>query len=125
MLCTSERVRPCSARLSRSSSGRVTVRTPSPCSIWMGSLIVCGSVPLGPFTVTCWPSRVISTPDGTGMGRRPIRDIVGPPLVDVGEDFPTHALLVGLAVRQQAARRRDDRVLREHGVGPDDKVALL
>src|SRR3954452_1697540 len=30
-------------------------------------------------------------------------------LVDVGEDFPTHALLVGLAVGQQAARRRDDR----------------
>src|SRR3954453_9472813 len=108
MLFTSERVRPCSARLSRSSPGRLIVRTPSPCSMRMGSLMVCDSVPVGPFTVTCWPSRESSTADGTGMGRGPILDMGGL-LVDVGEDFPTHALLVGLAVRQQAARRRDDR----------------
>src|SRR4029079_7737071 len=30
-------------------------------------------------------------------------------LPDVGEDFPTHALLVGLAVGQQALAGRDDR----------------
>src|SRR6202012_305315 len=32
-----------------------------------------------------------------------------PPLPDVGEDFPAHAVLLGLLVGHQAAGRRDDR----------------
>ena len=41
----------------------------------MGSTTVCVSVPLGPFTVTTAPSMATSTPAGTGMGSRPIRDM--------------------------------------------------
>ena len=33
----------------------------------IGSATVCESVPLGPLTVTSWPSIVTSTPLGTGM----------------------------------------------------------
>jgi hypothetical protein len=29
-------------------------------------------------TVTTWPSTLMSTPLGTGMGRRPIRDMLFP-----------------------------------------------
>src|SRR5205823_2548702 len=57
----------------------------------------------------------MSTPEGTGTGSLPIRDIFStPPLPglsspDVGEDFPTHALLVGLPVGEQPLAGRDDR----------------
>src|SRR4051795_12699167 len=54
-----------------------------------------------------------STPAGTGTGSLPMRDIaVSPPGLsspDVGEDFPTHALRVGLTVGQQPLAGRDDR----------------
>src|SRR5215212_1114022 len=59
-----------------------------------------------------------STPLGTGMGSLPMRDMLlllsldlldpsGSP--DEGEDFPAHALLVGLPVGEQARGRRQDR----------------
>src|SRR3712207_2710713 len=106
MLATRLRVSPCRLRLSRSSSGRDTSSVPSSeRSIVIGAGTVCDRVPLGPFTVTAWPSRVISTPAGTGIGRRPMRDMAGL-LVDVGEDFSAYALLVGLAVGEQTGRRR-------------------
>ena len=35
-------------------------------------------VPLGPFTVTARPSMATSTPAGTGMGSRPMRDMSAP-----------------------------------------------
>src|SRR4028119_1382925 len=54
-----------------------------------------------------------STPLGTGMGSLPIRDIAQYLLVpwspDVGEDFPTYALAVGLTVGEQSMGRGDDR----------------
>src|SRR3954469_10036864 len=54
-----------------------------------------------------------STPDGTSIGSLPMRDMSVSSCrsrsPDVGEDFPTHALLVGLAVGQQALAGRDDR----------------
>src|SRR6478736_8066530 len=114
MLLTRVRVRPCRALLWRSSSGRLTSRTPSPCSTTIGDATVWDRVPLGPLTVTSGPSMAMSTPDGTATGSLPIRDMLffsfsGLGLPDVGEDFPTHALLVGLAVGQQALARRDDR----------------
>src|SRR5919107_798978 len=106
MLLTRVRVSPCSERLSRSSSGRLTSRTSTPCS-----------------------SLVFST------GSLPMRDIaVSPPGLsspDVGEDFPTHALLVGLTVGEQPLAGRDDRDaeaaehLRETGVlGVDAQTGL-
>src|SRR6478672_7902327 len=115
MLLIRVRVSPCSERLSRSSLGRLTSRTPSsPFSTVIGSATACDRVPLGPLTVTRLWSIATSTPDGTAMGSLPMRDMLVfsfsvSSLPDVGEDFPTHALLVGLAVGQQALARRDDR----------------
>src|SRR4051794_32436296 len=109
MLATSVRVSPCRALESRSSFGRLTTIEPSSCPIAIGSTTVCDSVPFGPLTVTSRPLIVTSTPDGTGMGSLPIRDIVSLPSPDVGEDFPAYALLLALLVRTQPGRRRDDR----------------
>src|SRR6476469_1612754 len=115
MLLISVRVSPWSERLSRSSLGRLTSRTPaSPFSTVIGSATACDRVPLGPLTVTRLWSIATSTPDGTAMGSLPMRDMLVfsfsvSSLPDVGEDFPTYALLVGLAVGQQALARRDDR----------------
>src|SRR6478735_649192 len=96
MLLISERVSPCRARLSRSSLGRFTSRVPSPFSTVMGAATVWLRVPLGPLT---------------GTGSLPMRDIASTSVSwspDVGEDFPTHALLVGLTVGEQPLAGRDD-----------------
>src|SRR4029077_6362283 len=71
------------------------------------------SVPLGPLTVTCEPSTDTSTPEGTTTGILPMRDMSDSPsqalgLPDVGEDFPTHALLVRLTVGEEALAGGDD-----------------
>src|SRR4051794_37130589 len=114
MLLTRVRVSPCRDLLIRSSSGRLTSRTPSsPFSTMIGAATVWLRVPLGPLTVTTGPSMVTSTPEGTGTGSLPMRDMFcSPPGLsspDVGEDFPTHALLVGLPVGEQPLAGRDDR----------------
>src|SRR5690242_10107686 len=114
MLLMSVRVSPCRALLRRSSSGRWTSSTPSSArATVIGSATVWLRVPFGPLTVTTLSSSATSTPDGTGTGSLPMRDIAfsspGFRLPDVGEDFPTYALLVGLAVGQQPLARRDDR----------------
>ena len=69
MLAISVRVRPCSARTLPSSLGLVTLirRPPEPPSI--GSATVSASVPLGPLTVTAWPSIVDVDPAGDGDGQ--------------------------------------------------------
>src|SRR6476619_503934 len=114
MLAMRVRVRPCSERLLRSSSGRLTSSAPSSArSTVIGAATLCESVPLGPLTVTVLDSTVTSTPDGTTTGSLPIRDIACLLLVlvspDVGEDFPTHALRVRLTVGEQPLAGRDDR----------------
>src|ERR1700749_1540451 len=110
MFAISVRDRPCSARTLPSSLGRLTVMTDSSLTTEIGSATVRLRVPFGPFTLTAWPSMATSTPLGTVMGSRPIRDIVLlPSLPDVGEDFSAHATLLGLLGGHQAARRRDDR----------------
>src|SRR6266545_4218670 len=115
MLATRVRDRPCSSLLLRWSSGRDTASTPSSSrATVIGSATTCVSSPLGPFTVTVWPSIVTSTPDGTVMGSLPIRDMLVVllpvlPSPDVGENFPAHALVLGLLVGEQPLRRRDDR----------------
>src|SRR3954447_25164934 len=136
MSLMSVRVRPCRARLWRSSSGRLTSRVPSSVrSTVMGAATEWLRTPLGPFTVTVLCSSVTSTPDGTGTGSLPMRDIVlSPPvpgLPDVGEDFPAHALRVGLTVGEQPLAGRDDRDaeaaehLRERGaLGVDAQTGL-
>ena len=58
-----------------SSSGRATVmRLPSFVTV-MGSATTWLSWPLGPLTVTVGPSRPTSTPEGTGTGFLPMRDM--------------------------------------------------
>src|ERR1700712_791344 len=112
MLLISDRVSPCRARLARSSSGRLTWRVPSTCSTVMGETTVWLRVPLGPLTVTVFAWTCTSTPDGTGTGSLPMRDIASTSASwspDVGEAFPTDALLVRLAVREQTLTGRDDR----------------
>src|SRR3954463_4812680 len=114
MLAIRVRVSPCSDLLCRSSLGRTTSTEPSsPLATVIGAATSWLRVPFGPFTVTRRSSSVTSTPDGTVMGSLPIRDMLvsplGPSSPDVGEDFPTYALLVRLAVGQQALARRDDR----------------
>src|SRR3989337_2995362 len=114
MLLIRVRVSPCSERLSRSSLGRLTSRTPSDCSTTIGAATLWLRVPLGPFTVTRRSSMATSTPDGTAMGSLPMRDMLllsfsVSRLPDLGEAFPPHALLVRLAVGEQALAGRDDR----------------
>src|SRR5918912_3996949 len=114
MLAIRVRVSPCRALDVRSSSGRRTSTVPSSCATSIGAATEWVSWPLGPLTVTCRPSIETSTPLGTGMGILPMRDMLlllspGPRSPDVGEDFPAHALLRGLPVRQQARGRREDR----------------
>src|SRR3954447_1175973 len=102
MLAMSDRDRPCRARLVRSSSGRCTRSAASSWLTVIGGATVCDSVPLGPLTVTVWPSMATSTPLGTAIGSRPMRDILRSLLLpDEGEDFPAHASLVRLLVREQ------------------------
>src|SRR5436190_17251736 len=105
MLLTSVRVRPWSDLSIFVSVGRVTVRvSPSRSStIRGGSWRV--RDPLGPFTVRTRPSSVTSTPAGTVMGRRPIRDIALP---DVGEDLAAELGLLGLRAGHDPLGRADD-----------------
>src|SRR4051795_3409017 len=109
MLATRVRERPCSSLARRSSLGRLTCSSPSACSTVMGSATTCESSPLGPLTLTVWPEIVTSTPAGTGIDLRPIRDMSKSPLPNEGEDFPANAPLAGLPVGQQPLGRRNDR----------------
>src|SRR5258705_3904627 len=109
MLATSVRLRPCSSLARRSSLGRTTTSVPSSSrSTVIGSATVWLSSPLGPLTCPVWPSILMSTPLGTGIGLRPIRDMVAVPLPDPGEDFPAYIPLAGLTVGQQPMGRGDD-----------------
>ncbi len=75
MLAISERDRPCSALISPSSLGRVTLMAPSACETSMGAATSMLRTPRGPRTVTSRPLMVTSTPLGMTTGVRPIRDI--------------------------------------------------
>src|SRR5687768_11853927 len=71
----------------------------------ISSATVQASWPLGPFTVTFWPSMVTVTPLGTATAFFPIRDI----LVDPAEHFAAHVRVTRGRVRHDALRRRQDR----------------
>src|SRR4029078_11451189 len=75
MLFTSVRVRPCSARWRGWSLGRTTRISPSARSMLISGWISRSSVPSGPLTRSREPSCVSSTPDGSEIGSRPMRDI--------------------------------------------------
>src|SRR5262245_59085186 len=107
MLLTRERVRPCRARFSRSSSGRVTTRVSPSCWIVIVSGARCSRGPLGPCTTTCRPESVTSTPDGMVMGSLPTRDMTAP-LPDLAEDLAADVALARLAVGHQPLVGRQD-----------------
>src|SRR3954468_10947440 len=72
----------------------------------MGSGTVRERVPFGPFTLTVPAPIVTSTPEGTGMGERPTRDISSSP--HVAEDLAAHATLARLTVGHESLAGRED-----------------
>src|ERR1700693_1382159 len=124
MLAINALVRPWSARCPPRSVGSLTTScSPAPSfstetrstsmSRWMRS----DSSPRGPFTVTRSGSIEIDTPDGSGMGCFPIRDIwlsslwAGSPQArspDSGHDLATNAGGAGVVAGHQALGGRDD-----------------
>src|SRR5581483_8651156 len=109
MFATSERVSPCSARCSPRSVGRVTRSSSSTCSTEMSRGMRSESSPLGPLTVTRSGSIETVTPEGTGMGCFPIRDMTLTSLPDARHDLATDTLLAGFVAGHDAFRGRDDR----------------
>src|SRR5580765_4332092 len=106
MFATSERVRPCSARSSPRSVGRLTRSCPSSFSISIRTGTFWVNSPSGPLTVTRPGSTATLTPSGIAIGCLPIR-LIGSP--DEADDLAADApLLRGLA-RDQAARGGEDR----------------
>src|SRR5687767_6868890 len=100
------RVRPCRARCSPRSVGRLTRSVESSRSIERSRETACDSSPLGPFTRTSPASIATSTPAGISMGSFPMRLMAGLP--DVGEDLAPDTLVAGLIRRHHTARRRQD-----------------
>src|ERR1700753_2340074 len=112
MLATSVRVRPCRARCSPRSVGRVTSTSSLTCSTPMSRLTRSESSPLGPLTVTSSGAIAMVTPAGTGMGCLPILDIayqLSLSLPDPRHDFAADALLAGLVAGHDTFGGRDDR----------------
>src|SRR5690348_14733652 len=106
MFAISVRVRPCSARSSPRSVGRVTVMTPSDCSIFMRAGTSCVSSPSGPLTITRPGESDTFTLVGSSMGCFPIRLILLP---DEAHDFAADSLLFRGARGDEPVRRRQDR----------------
>src|SRR5216117_637465 len=108
ILAISARVRPCSARILRSSSGRPMTSTPSFSFTDSGDGMGWLSLPLGPSARTMPSPTWTFTPWGIGMGFLPMRDM-SCPLPHVGEDFAADLLLACLAIGHHALGRRDER----------------
>src|SRR5262245_31754066 len=118
MFATSARVSPWIAQAVRRSAPRPTKTVPSASFTEQRSWTRSSRRPLGPLTSTCCPWTPIWTPFGIAIGFFPILDIVpflAPvaarwvALPDVAEDLPAHLRLAGIPVREQPARRRQDR----------------
>src|SRR5215213_558081 len=113
MFATSDRVSPCSARCWARSVGR---RTRSSSPSWTTSMsrdLRSWRSPRGPATRTTSGSTVMVTPEGTGMGFLPIRDIWliegSGALPDEGDDLAADAVLAGLVARHDALGGGQDR----------------
>src|SRR5918998_573959 len=109
MLATSERVRPCSARCSPRSVGRVTTSCSPSWETVMSRGTRSDNVPRGPLTWTSSGSIDTVTPVGSGMGFLPMRDMRGPDLPDVRHDLAADARAAGVVAGHDAPGRRDDR----------------
>src|SRR4051812_21925340 len=105
MLLTRVRVSPWSCLWVLVSLGRVTTSTSPSWLTLISGWRSRDSVPFGPVTVTWRPSMATSTPAGTWIGSRPIRDIGLP---DVRQDFAAELGLAGLGAGHDALTRADD-----------------
>src|SRR5262245_40917138 len=105
MLFTKVRDRPHMARARVESSRGVKVSSPFSWAMAISSTTVQVSWPLGPLTVTVWPSRVAVTPCGMATAFLPIRDI----LVDPKQDFAADIGVAGGGVGHDALGRRQHR----------------
>src|SRR2546425_591513 len=106
MFAINVRVRPCSARSSPRSVGRVTVITLSECSIFIRAGTSWDSSPRGPLTITRPGESETFTPLGNSMGCLPIRLISLP---DEAHDLAADAFLLCRTGRDQSSRSRQDR----------------
>src|SRR5260221_4308722 len=105
MLATRVRERPHMAWARWPSARLERVSSPFSWRTSISSATVQESSPLGPFTVTVWPSSVTVTPEGMATACFPIRDIS----VDPAEDFAAHVRVARGRVRHDALGRRQDR----------------
>src|SRR5204862_8071251 len=106
MFAISDRVRPCSARSSPRSVGRVTVMTPSDCSIFIRAGTSWVSSPSGPLTMTRPGESDTLTLAGSSMGCFPILGISLPvEALDVAAD----SVLFDGARGDEPVRRRHER----------------
>src|SRR3954471_23729760 len=105
MLAIRLRVRPCKARCSPRSVGRVTTICPSSSRTSISRAFCSASSPLGPLTVTCWGSMATVTPSGTGMGCFPIR-LIGLP--DLCHELAAHLGVARLVAGHHPAGGGDD-----------------
>src|SRR5262245_1015124 len=71
------------------------------------------SAPLGPFTLTTWPSTLAVTPEGIATGFFPTRDMAVDPLPSGSEhraeDFSAHVVVAGVVIGHHALGRGQDR----------------
>src|SRR5438270_10942238 len=107
MFAISVRVRPCSARSSPRSVGRVTVIEPSAWSIFIRAGTCCVSSPRGPLTITRPGRSETFTPLGISVGCLPIRLIRSLP--DEAHDFAADSSLFRRPRSDQPAGGRQDR----------------
>src|SRR5437763_22080 len=105
MFAISERVRPCSARSSPRSVGRVTTSSSSRRSTLIRTGTCCVNSPSGPLTMMRPGSMAMFTPVGTGIGCLPMR-LISP---DEGHDLAADAALGGGPVGHETARSGQNR----------------
>src|SRR6266536_4984305 len=106
MFAISVLVRPCSARSSPRSLGRVTTTLPSSCATCIRAGTSCCRVPRGPATATRPGATDTVTPLGTSIGLFPIRLMCSP---DEADDLAADPTLLRRPAGDEARRRGQDR----------------
>src|SRR2546430_1631515 len=128
MLAIRLRVRPCKARLWRSSSPRAIWMTLalSSCVTFIAGCGASSSLPFGPSTLTLPSASWIFTPLGTGTGCLPIRDMANSTSLPNGaEQLAAEPLCPRLAVTHNAFARAQDGNAEAIEHGPEVLVALV
>src|SRR5579862_6907762 len=111
MLATSAREVPHSARASLVSLRGSTLTPSAPTLTRTSPCSTSCMAPLGPFTLTVWPSTLAVTPEGTATGFFPTRDMAcsSVSLEYRAEDLPAHIGVAGIVVGHHALGGGQDR----------------